>query len=314
MNNTIKEIIRVRLIESGAVAAGFAKASEISPECVLQYEEWLAAGKNAGMDYLARHAPLRIHPKYVLESAKTVISVAFNYHQPILRKKELPVIAEYAYGKDYHDVIRKKLTDVVNGLKNELGGDWRVCIDTAPIAERWWAIQSGIGRKGKNGTIIIDGFGTYCFLAEILTSIEIEADLPSGNVCNECGACIKVCPTGALGKDGTIDSRHCINYLTIEHKGEWNEAGKEAMHTSAGKKSLYGCDICRKVCPHNNDAVSTSIDEFLPNERILNISKEDIIKKNGETINKEDFSTLMKGSAMKRCRLEGMIRNAKNLD
>lgn len=335
----LKETLRRDLLAAGAVAVGFARAEEIDNGVVRQYAGWIAAGHHAGMDYLARHAVLKRHPRNVLEDVATVVSIAFSYAPAQWRSEDLPVIAAYAYGDDYHDVLRHRLAPVVDAMQREFGGSWRICIDSAPLAERWWALKSGIGRRGRNGSVIIDGAGSYVFLAEILTSHKLEPDInvdfrqaissdieseitsdiqqvtisdilsgsSSGKECMGCGACVKACPTGALGDDGTIDCRRCINYLTIEHRGEWAGEGSEAMQTEAGRRSLFGCDICQRVCPHNRSVTATAIKEFSPRKECID-APEIIL-----AMTQEEFSTVFKGSPIKRAKLAGLLRNASNL-
>ncbi len=305
----MKEEIRSALMNAGASAVGFASAHDSCAEFSELYSRWIKAGKHAGMDYLERHLPLKGNPANVLENAKTVISMAFSYAPSSMRDTFLPMIACYAYGKDYHDVIRKRLRPIVARLEERYGGEWRICIDSAPLPERFWAMRCGIGRIGKNGSVIVDGCGSWCFLAEILTTKEIAPDMSSAKTCLNCGACIKACPLSAISEDGTIDSGRCLNYLTIEHRGEWSGARLEAMQTPAGKKCLYGCDICHRVCPHNSGVTPTEIEEFKPLQGIMTIDAGEIAH-----MTQEEFSTTFKGSAIKRAKLEGMKRNAMNID
>lgn len=292
----------------GAVAVGFSCASVVDPAVSTQYENWIASGANAGMEYLQRHVPLRPHPSSVMETAATVISVAFSYAPSTFRSSQLPVIACYAYGKDYHDVLRKRLAVPVERLKDAYGGEWRICIDSAPLPERYWALQGGIGLRGKNGSVIIDNYGSYVFLAEVLTSLKIEPEAPSTRSCNGCGKCISRCPASALSENGLVDARRCINYLTIEHRGEWEESAGEIMKSSVGRNTLFGCDICQRVCPHNSSIIPTSIEEFEPLPGIFRIGAEEVLK-----MSQEDFSTFFRGSAIKRGKLAGMKRNAMNV-
>lgn len=301
----MKEAIRRAMLEAGASAVGFAEAAPIDAAAAESYRRWIGEGCHAGMDYLERHAPLKLHPCHVLEDAATVVSMAFSYVPDLQRDPAKPAVACYAWGEDYHDVIRKRLSAAVEGLQARFGGSWRICVDTAPLPERYWALRSGIGRKGKNGSVIVDNCGSLCFLAEVLTSHSVAPDEPSEASCMQCGACTRACPTGALMPDGTVDARKCLSYLTIEHRGEWIGEGCEAMDTPAGRHTLYGCDICQRVCPHNNGAAPSGISEFHISEKILNLDAE---KAAGMT--QHEFSAYFKGSAIKRCRLDGLRRNA----
>lgn len=304
----IKAAIRQAVTGCGAVAVGFARAADTDSRAMGQMAEWLRRGGHAGMDYLERHMPLKQNPEHVMEGASTVVCAAFSYAPSATRDDALPMIAGYALGEDYHDVLRRRLREATDSLRDSFGGEWRICIDSAPLPERYWAMKAGIGRLGRNGTLIVDGCGCYVFLAEILTSLEIEPDTPSAEGCMGCGACVRACPTQALCDDGTIDSARCLSYLTIEHKGPWTGRMREAMQTGAGRRCLFGCDICLRVCPHNLDAVPSRIAEFRPSETIMRIDAEDV-----DGMDRETFARAFKGSPLKRARLEGLMRNALNI-
>lgn len=309
-----KEKIRSAILGSGCVAVGFAEAAPVSQDEHQSYLEWLAEGKNAGMDYLNRHASLRLDPDTLLPGVRTVISMAFSFHPEKFRPLDADMIACYAYGRDYHDVIRRRLRPIVKDLKDQSGGEWRICVDTAPIAERYWAVKAGVGVRLANGCVDVPGYGNMVFLAEILTTLEIPADspLPCNTDCHACGACRKICPAGALGEDGRIDARRCLSYLSIEHRGEWTEADMvEAMNTPAGQKCLYGCDLCLRVCPKNQHHPSTQIGEFAPlpatsnMPELLELTRADIL-----SMTEEDFRAYFSHSAAKRAGFEGLRRNA----
>ena len=307
-NTDIKETIRAAMLQSGAVAVGFARAADIGEETMDGYRRWISNGMHAGMAYLSRHTELKRNPRSVLTDAATVISVAFSYAPSSFRRSTLPVIACYAYGKDYHDVIRGRLDEAVRKLSERLGGSWRVCIDSAPVAERYWALKSGIGRNGRNGSVIVENCGCYCFLAEILTSHPVAPDTPSEASCAGCGACVAACPTGALRHDGKIDSARCLSYLTIEHRGEWEGEMLAAMRSDAGKNCLFGCDACLRACPHNRDVEPTRIPEFIPSEEIMTLDADTVTK-----MTQVEFSAMFKGSPIKRAKLDGLRRNALNI-
>lgn len=304
----MKETVRRKITEAGACAVGFARAGAVDSRAAAGYAVWIGEGCHAGMDYLGRHIPLKADTESVLPGAATVICAAFSYAPDRVRDGALPVISCYAYGQDYHDVIRRRLTSVIAWMKDTWGGDWRICIDSAPVAERYWAMRSGIGRLARNGSVIVDGFGGMCFLAEILTTAVIEPDMPSGRVCEGCGACVRACPTGALRHDGTVDARRCLNYLTIEHRGPWEGEMREVMESEAGKKTLYGCDICQHICPHNQDIPPTEIEEFHLPDKLAALTAADVI-----AMSPADFSLFFKGSPIKRAKYEGLLRNALNI-
>lgn len=249
----MKERIRTLLLSRGACAVGFARAGEVDPTVTARYEKWIGEGRHGEMAYLERHIPLKRHTDNVLPGAKTVISLAFDYTPEQWRDSDLPKIAAYAYGKDYHTELRKLLRPALEELKREYGGKWRVCIDSAPVAERFWALKSGIGIQGRNGNVIIRGHGSFCFLVELLTTLEIEPDEAQFETCENCGLCVKACPAKAILCDGEIDASKCINYLTIEKKTEFKPA--ESRLLTSGP-FLYGCDECQQACPHNKTSAA----------------------------------------------------------
>lgn len=273
----MKEKIRSSLMKSGAVAVGFAKAGPVDAEVTSSFEKWIEEGCNGEMEYLRRHIPLRKTSESVLPGAKTVVCMAFDYTP----KEWIIGISAYAYGEDYHNQIRERLKGTLSDFKAEFGGKWRLCIDSAPISERYWAMRSGIGRRGLNGALILEGCGPFCFLAELLTTIEITPDSPSIQWCEKCGNCIRSCPGGALKGDGTMDARKCINYLTIEKKEEFTPEEKELLRKGGG--SFFGCDRCFTVCPHRT---LEGKEEILP--EIKNLTP-DVIPEMDETTFIKEF-------------------------
>ena len=277
----MKEDIRKTLLEAGASAVGFAKAGEIDSEIHKKYKEWIESGNHGEMTYLERHLPLRLHTDNVLPGAKTVISLAFSYFPIEWRSSQLPVIAAYAYSDDYHIRLREILKPLVLEFRKRYGGNWRICIDSAPVAERYWALKSGVGKRGLNGTVIVEGCGSACFLAEVFTTVKMEPDTHVIEDCQQCGKCIKSCPGKAFNGDGTLDARRCISYLTIEKDGDFSEEEKKLLTQDKGY--LFGCDLCIRVCPHNSNItqdlkplreVDKNIIDLLPNEIIKMEEKE----------------------------------------
>ena len=299
------------LEQSGAVAVGFAKAAPVEESAWKDFLDWIGKRGHAGMGYMENHSAIRRDPRLLLESAKSIISLAFPFKPPQFREKDKEMIACYAYGLDYHDVIRKRLNRAVEEMRESFGGEYRICVDSAPIMERYWAVKAGIGKIGANGAVIVPGHGNMVFLAEIVTTLDIDC---SGNPlkldndyrhCLHCGECIGECPASALLTDGTVESSRCLSYLTIEHRGEWTEPEAiETMNTDAGKNLIFGCDLCLRNCPLNYDTPSTAIHEFLPSREVMELSKEKIAE-----LKQEDFSRIFKGSPIKRCKLSGLKRN-----
>lgn len=299
----MKEEIRKKILEAGASAVGFAKSGAPSSQVIQNFEKWIENEMHGDMAYLQRHIPLRSHTDNVLPGSKTIISIAFSYVPLKYREENLPAIACYAYGEDYHDVIRKKLNPLINKFKEIYGGEWRICIDSAPVEERYWAVKSGIAKRGINGNVIVEACGSLCFLAEILTTLEIDPDREKSGKCIGCGKCIEICPAGAITGDGTIDARLCINYISIEKKGELSEDEKFLMRK--GKGTLYGCDRCLLICPHNQSVLPSSINEFKAKEFIIDFTLEKAL-----LISEEEFNEKFKKSSLKRAGYAGIKRNA----
>lgn len=301
-----REGLRAALLEAGAAAVGFASAGPVSEDENRRLRGWLAAGHHAGMAWMERHADLRRNLDNVLPGTRTVISLAFPYAPKRERPSDLPYLSRYAYGTDYHEAIRSLLTAVLE--QTGILSSCRICIDSAPVSERFWAIRAGIGYRGDNGALIVPGIGPEVFLAEILTTIEFEPDSPSYAECLHCGVCLRACPTGALQADGTIDCRRCISYLTIEHRGPWTDPDAiAAMSTPAGRTSLFGCDRCITACPLRNDTSSPHTwNQPLP--AMLALAPSDIPARQSE------FKRRFAHTALLRPGLQNLLRNIANLD
>lgn len=301
-----REGLRAALLEAGAVAVGFASAGPVSEDEDRRLRGWLAAGHHAGMAWMERHVELRRNLDNVLPGTRTVISLAFPYAPERERPSDLPYLSRYAYGTDYHEAIRSLLTAVLE--QTGILSSCRLCIDSAPVSERFWAIRADIGYRGDNGALIVPGIGPEVFLAEILTTIEFEPDSPSYAECLHCGVCLRACPTGALQADGTIDCRRCISYLTIEHRGPWTDPDAiAAMSTPAGRTSLFGCDRCITACPLRNDTSSPHTwNQPLP--AMLALTPSDIPARQSE------FKRRFAHTALLRPGLQNLLRNIANLD
>lgn len=292
----LREEIKKTLFDAGAVAVGFAKAEPVEFKVREAYERWLQSRHHAGMEYMERHKDVRYDPRLLLNGAKTLISMAFSYCSDLHRNPSLPHISSYAFLPDYHKWIRKLIRK--SGIGNLLGEehkDWRICIDSAPVLERYWAAKAGIAIIGRNGSAIIPGCGCKVFLAEIVCRQELMPDLPLPQVCGDCMKCISSCPTGALAaKDGTVDCNVCISYLTIEHKGEWlDPRHRNAMSTEAGRTTLFGCDRCVESCPYNKDTPRALVEPLEFIESYVYDQRE-----------------LPAGSCLKRAGREGLSRNS----
>ncbi|MCM1163121.1 MAG: tRNA epoxyqueuosine(34) reductase QueG [Muribaculaceae bacterium] len=288
--------IKPRLAECGAVASGFARADRVAQPQTDLYRGWIERGCNADMAYLERYDEVRSDPRLLLEGAATVIAAAFNYYTPAGRGDGGLRWARYALGDDYHDELRRRLTTVADEITARTGHACRVCVDTAPLRERYWAQCAGVGFVGLNNLLIVPGVGSWCLLGFIITTLELPPDAPERRSCGECGACVKACPGQALDGHGGLDSRRCRSYQTIEYRGDSLDQLSDRV---------YGCDVCQEVCPWNSHAPITEIAEFAPRPAILALSREDIMD-----MEQEEFSGLFRHSAIKRAKLAGLKRNA----
>lgn len=294
MPDHAKETIRSLILDAGACAVGFAEAAPVDDADMALYDRWIAAGSHGEMAYLDRYHDVRRDPRLLLDGALTVISCAFDY-RPARRH---PLFADYALGRDYHEVIRERLTPVTDEIRRLFGGETRICVDTAPIRERYWAARAGVGRIGLNGTLIVDGIGSKVFLAEIIwTGSLAPDDSRLGESCMRCGACLQACPGRALHGDGSLDARSCNSYLTIEYRGEL----PGDLHLPG---RIYGCDICQDVCPHNRAEGVTTIAEFSPSDALMRLDADAL-----SAMTHDDYRSIFRHSAIRRAKLPHLLRN-----
>lgn len=308
---------------AGAIAWGVAAAVPVDDEAWERRNRWIAGGCNAGMDYLDRYPDVRRDPRNLLEGARSIIVGAFSYYPSQRQHPSAPQFAWYAYGRDYHEVLRTRLqqaADTIAAMRP--GATFRICVDTAPVMERYWAVKAGVGFIGRNAQLIVPGYGSACFLGEIVTDIPLTPSAPCTLACPDgCDLCIRACPGHALSQNltavrppsgsttdvaitesprpyATVDARRCLSYLTIEHRGPLPEG---APHPG---RRIYGCDTCQTVCPFNRHSQPTAIPEFAPSPALLSITDADIA-----ALTPEAFSTLFRHSAIKRAKLAGLLRN-----
>jgi len=295
-----KERIRQTAFECGFDACGFAQATRVDDTAIQIYREWISEGKHDEMHYLANHLDLRDDPAALLPGTRTVISVALNYYPAVTQCENAPQFARYAYGKDYHEVVAERLDRLASQIIQQWECDCRRCVDTAPVRERYWAQQAGIGFVGRNNQLIIPGKGSYFFLGELLTTLELPPDDPCQLTCGPCRRCADSCPTGAIDGSGTcLDARLCISCATIEHRS----ALPEKVAQRLGNR-VYGCDACQTACPHNRNAKPTSVTEFSPSEEFLSLSYESMSR-----MTEDDFRRIFRKSAVKRTKYSGLMRN-----
>lgn len=290
-----KDAVREIVLASGACRVGFAEADSVDDEDMARYSAWLSDGKHGEMTYLEKYEDLRRDPATLLEGAETIICCAFDYRTPVRHE----LFADYALGEDYHDVIRRRLSAAAEILKSQFGGETRVCVDTAPVRERYWAARSGLGFTGLNGQLIVDGIGSKLFLAEILWTKSVEPDESRlAEACCGCRACVEACPGRALDGQGGVDARRCLSYLTIEYRGEL-----PADVCLSGR--IYGCDICQDVCPYNNSDQVSKVGEFMPSAELMSLGIDDI-----RHMEQSSFKSIFGHSAVRRTKITGLQRNA----
>lgn len=280
-------------------AIGFIKSRKVSSEVCASYTSWIEEGNNASMDYLVKYAPEREDPSRLLPEVKSIITIAVNYYPPRVQQPQAPKIAKYALGRDYHKVIKKLLLSLAERINTEVAPhSYKALVDTAPFMERYWAKESGLGFIGRNTNLIVPKIGSYVFLGALLTSLELSEDSVTLGTCGKCRRCIESCPTKALTDKG-LDARRCINYLTIEHKGDIPKSLSDCF----GKR-LYGCDTCQDVCPYNKAPLGSH--HFEPSPQLIQLTDDDI-----ENLDEDQYARLFYGSASTRAKLEGMQRNAR---
>ena len=303
LNDDCCQLIQAEARRLGFEACGFAKAVPVSEEMAHVLDHWTSSGYHADMQYMERNRHLRLDPTQLVPGCQTLIVVALNYYPQQLLPHEGYQIAYYAYGKDYHRVVKDKLLQLLTYVKALVPGvEGRAFCDTAPLLERYWAVQAGIGFIGRNRQLIIPGKGSYFFLGVL--AIDAALATPSSSVprdvfsCGDCKRCFIACPTGALTLEG-IDCRRCLSYLTIEHRGPI----PEEMAKRLGRR-IYGCDTCQQVCPHNRNAQPTEEIAFTISPDVAALTPED-----WHALTPERYKELFKHSAMERAGYEGLMRN-----
>lgn len=304
MRGEMERSIEAEALRLGFSACGFAKAEPVSDEMAQIVDYWVEQGYHADMQYMERNRHLRLDPTQLVPGCKTLIVVALNYYPKQLLPNENYQIAYYAYGKDYHRVVKDKLYELFAYIKTLMPDvEGRAFCDTAPLLERYWAVKAGLGFIGRNRTLIIPNKGSYFFLGVLAVNAELEGethDMPSS--CCNCKRCLIACPTGALTPDG-IDCRRCLSYLTIEHRGPI----PEEMAQKLGRR-IYGCDTCQQVCPHNKNAQSTEENAFDMSSEVAKLTPE-----GWSGLTPERYKELFRHSAMERAGYEGLMRNLSSL-
>ena len=294
------QLIKQKAEKFGFQSCGISKAEFLEEEAP-RLEAWLNKGYHGEMQYMENHFDKRLNPTLLVDGAKSVISLSYNYF-PKVKIDEINnfKISKYAYGEDYHEVIKDILKNMVAEIQEEIGEfGFRVFVDSAPVLEKAWARKSGLGWVGKNANLITKKHGSFYFLAEIICDLELEYDLAVTDHCGSCRACIDACPTQAIVSDRIVDGSKCISYATIELKNEIPDYFNGKMDDW-----IFGCDVCQDVCPWNRFSAPTLQEKFAPNFQKLNFRKNE-----WKELTQELFSEIFKKSAVKRTKFSGLMRN-----
>lgn len=322
--------IKVEAERLGFFACGIARAEPVDAETAAAVRGWISKGSQATMDYMANYTEKRLNPCLLVPGTKSIVSLAMNYAPAQTMPETEYQLAAYAYGQDYHDVMKAKLrqlaaliankfegendsevgendgnstaitTPKTNKTSEEPVGEIRVFVDTAPVLERYWAQRAGLGWIGKNHQLIIPRAGSMFFLGEIFLPYEFESyDSPIPSRCGNCRRCIEACPTCAITDEWGFDSEKCLSYQLIENRGELSEQAKQSMGTT-----IYGCDRCQTACPWNKFATPNTTPEFQPKSELLAMTKAD-----WHNLTIDEYRALFKGSAVKRVKFDGLKRN-----
>jgi epoxyqueuosine reductase len=301
--DTRSAIVRAEALRLGFMACGIAKAERLDDDA-RRLEQWLKAGRHADMAWMETHFDLRVDPTKLVPGAKSVVTVLMNYFPAEQQDTEAPKIARYAWGRDYHEVIRAKLNELLHHIRTEIGEvDGRGFVDSAPVLERSWALRSGLGWIGKNANLLQRDVGSYFFIATLITDLELRPDPPfATDHCGTCTRCIDACPTGAIEEAAVINSNKCISYLTIELKDALLPAGMDQQLNGW----IFGCDVCQEVCPWNRFSKPTTEPAFKPLPEILNLRLGE-----WEAMGEERFKQAFRHSPLKRSKWKGIMRNVK---
>jgi epoxyqueuosine reductase len=295
------QLIKAEALRLGFSGCGISKAGFLEEEAP-RLEQWLKNGFHGSMAYMENNFDKRLDPRLLVDGAKSVISLSINYF-PAQEQVDInaPKISKYAYGMDYHLVIKNKLSNLLEFIQAHIGEvNGRAFTDSAPVLDRAWAKKSGLGWIGKNSNLIGKKAGSFFFLAELIVDLDLAYDeVLQTDHCGSCTKCLDACPTEAILSPAVVDANKCISYLTIELKDEISPQFNGKMDNW-----MFGCDICQDVCPWNRFSVPNKTPEFQPNQRLLNMKKAD-----WEDITQDVFSAIFKNSAVKRTKFKGLSRN-----
>ncbi|AFK04105.1 iron-sulfur cluster binding protein [Emticicia oligotrophica DSM 17448] len=294
-------IIKQKALELGFEACGISKADFLEEEAPL-LEKWLNLNYHGKMAYMANHFDKRLDPRKLVDGAKSVITVILNYfpEEPLSTDEDSYKISKYAYGTDYHFVLKDKLKDLMNFISEEIGEvNGRIFVDSAPVMDKVWAKKSGIGWIGKHSNLITREIGSFFFIGEIICDLELQTDSSMKDYCGTCTRCVDACPTDAIVQPYVVDGSKCISYFTIELKEAIPDEVKGQF-----ENWIFGCDICQDVCPWNRFSKPSEVTDFRQHPDLKNFTKSD-----WEEITQEVFQEIFRRSALKRTKLEGLKRN-----
>ena len=292
-------IIKQEAQRLGFLSCGISKAEFLEQEAP-RLEKWLKQNMQGQMSYMENHFDKRLNPTLLVDGAKSVISLLLNYYPAEFQNQDSYKISKYAYGQDYHHVIKEKLTELLHFIQTEIGEvSGRAFVDSAPVLDKAWAAKSGLGWMGKNSNLITQKVGSFYFIAELIIDLELEYDSPTTDHCGSCTACLDACPTEAIVAPYVVDGSKCISYFTIELKDNLPQEMKGKFDDW-----MFGCDVCQDVCPWNRFSKPHNEPLLRANPEILSYSKSD-----WEEITNDTFQKVFKNSALKRTKYEGIKKN-----
>ena len=302
INNKTKytQFIKAEAKRLGFLSCGISKAGFLEEEAP-RLENWLNQNHHGEMKYMENHFDKRLNPTLLVDDAKSVISLLLNYYPSEFQNEDSYKISKYAYGQDYHYVIKEKLKELLHTIQTEIGEvSGRAFVDSAPVLDKAWAAKSGLGWIGKNSNLLTQQVGSFYFIAELIVDLDLEYDHATTDHCGTCTACIDACPTEAIVAPYVVDGSKCISYFTIELKENIPLEMKNKMDDW-----MFGCDVCQDVCPWNKFSKAHHEPLFNPNPEILSMTKKD-----WEEITEDTFKKVFKNSALKRTKLKGLQRNS----
>lgn len=301
INNKEKytQLIKAESKRLGFLSCGISKAEFLEQEAP-RLEKWLNQNMNGQMSYMENHFDKRLNPTLLVDGAKSVISLLLNYYPTELQNQESYKISKYAFGQDYHHVIKEKLKELLHFIQTEIGEvSGRAFVDSAPVLDKAWAAKSGLGWIGKNSNLITQKIGSFYFIAELIVDLDLAYDTPTTDHCGSCTACIDSCPTEAIVAPYVVDGSKCISYFTIELKDNLPQDMKGKFDDW-----IFGCDVCQDVCPWNRFSKPHNEPLLRATPEILSYSKSEWVE-----ITNETFQKVFKNSALKRTKYEGLLRN-----